>query len=149
MKTEKTSDDWILITRGMAMPWHCDHYGHMNVRWYTHFFDDSTLLIWSCIGIDMRTIHESGTHTVIAKSTIEYLHEVKAGDPLRLEGRYVRLGKKSVTVQLRMLDANTDEPRAQQETVIVFFDASSRTSTVIPANCRARLEPLVAIEKSG
>ena len=132
-----SADGWLLVSRGIAMPWHCDHYGHMNVRWYTHFFDDATLVIWSCIDVDMRAVHATGTHTVIAKSTVEYLHEVRAGDPLSVQGRFVRLGTKSVTVELGMRDANSGEPRARGETVIVFFDAESRTSAPIPDVCRS------------
>ncbi len=25
--------------RGVVYPWQMDHMGHMNVMWYTHFFD--------------------------------------------------------------------------------------------------------------
>ena len=29
------------IYRAVVFPWHCDHIGHMNVRWYAHHFDDA------------------------------------------------------------------------------------------------------------
>ena len=107
-------EEWIEITRGMVFPAHCDHYGHMNVRYYTHFFDDATFLIWGCIGVDMaRTYTQRGTHTVIAKSTIEYRHEMRAGDNPLVIGRFVRAGSKSVTVELKMLDAVNRELRAE------------------------------------
>jgi len=31
----------IEILRGVVHPWYCDTFGHMNVRWYSHFFDDA------------------------------------------------------------------------------------------------------------
>ena len=30
----------IEILRGVVHPWYCDTFGHMNVRWYSHFFDE-------------------------------------------------------------------------------------------------------------
>ena len=136
----ESNNNWFEITRGMIFPAHCDHYGHMNVRYYTHFFDDGTFLIWSCIGVEMREVHVTGIHTVIAKSTIEYHHEMRAGDSPLILGQFTRMGEKSVTVALKMLDAVTHELRASQETVIVFFDAETRRSAPIPANVRERVE---------
>lgn len=133
-------NDWLEITRGIIFPAQCDHYGHMNVRYYTHFFDDGTFLIWSCIGVDMREVHATGVHTVIAKSTIEYHHEMRAGDCPLIIGQFTRVGEKSVTVALKMLDAGTRELRASQETVIVFFDAETRRSAPIPAGVRECVE---------
>ena len=133
-----TTDDsaWFLISRGIAMPWHCDHYGHMNVRWYAHLFDDASLSIWSCIGIDMRELHAGGAHTVIAKSSTQYRHEVRAGDTLAIHGAFARLGNKSVTVKLRMDDGVSGELRAENELAVVFFDPQTRRSAAVPQICR-------------
>ena len=53
--------------RGVVFPWQCDHYGHLNVRYYTHFFDDASFHIWSLIGLKMAQIHERGVHPVVAE----------------------------------------------------------------------------------
>lgn len=135
---------WHTITRSVVFPWHCDHYGHMNVRWYGHVFDDATLLIWSLIGVDMRAVHAGGVHTVIAKSTIEFVQESRAGDSLEVRGAFTRLGNRSTTVSLEMREACTQALRAKQETVIVFFDAAARTSAPIPADVRAHIEAALA-----
>jgi len=36
----------IEILRGVVHPWYCDTFGHMNVRWYSHFFDDAAFHLW-------------------------------------------------------------------------------------------------------
>ncbi len=128
--------EWREISRNMVFPWHCDHYGHMNVRWYTHFFDDASFLIWSTVGLNMREIQATGVHSVIARTTTEYHHEVRAGDPVLIVGGFSRIGKKSLNVYTRMLDANTRELRASNEYVIVFFNAESRRSAEIPEDVR-------------
>ena len=128
--------NWQEISRNMVFPWHCDHYGHMNVRWYTHFFDDASFLIWSIIGINMREVVVTGVHSVIARTTTEYHHEVRAGDPVLIVGGFTRIGTKSLTISTRMLDANTRELRASNEYVVVFFDAKARHSADIPKDVR-------------
>jgi acyl-CoA thioester hydrolase len=127
---------WQEISRNMVFPWHCDHYGHMNVRWYTHFFDDASFLIWSTIGFNMRDVLATGIHTVIARSTTEYHREVRAGDPVLILGGFTRIGTKSLTLCTRMLDANTRELRATNEYVVVFFNAQTRRSAEIPGDVR-------------
>jgi acyl-CoA thioester hydrolase len=139
-------DRWHEISRHMVFPWHCDHYGHMNVRWYTGFFDDASFLIWPNVGIDMRAVHATGIHSVIARNTTEYHHEVQAGDPLLIVGGFTRVGSKSLTLEMRMLDATSRDLRASQETVVVFFNAATRRSAEIPENVRAALAGAVAPE---
>ena len=34
---------WHETHRTLVHTWHCDHYGHMNVRFYAHFFDDALI----------------------------------------------------------------------------------------------------------
>ena len=128
--------DWQEISRNMVFPWHCDHYGHMNVRWYTHFFDDASFLIWPTIGINMREVVATGVHSVIARTTTDYHHEVRAGDPVLILGGFTRIGTKSLTISTCMLDANTRELRASNEYVVVFFNAETRRSADIPDEVR-------------
>lgn len=133
-------DEWLEISRNLVFPWHCDHFGHMNVRWYAHFFDDASFLIWATIGLDMRTILATGIHTVIARSTTQYHHEVRAGEPVLMVGGFTRIGKKSLTLRTNMLDANTRELRASNEYIVVFFNAETRRSADIPDDVRHAVE---------
>jgi acyl-CoA thioester hydrolase len=144
-----SSEQWRELTHGVIFPWHCDHYGHMNVRWYSHFFDDASFLIWSRHGVDMRPVHEQGIHTVIARSTIEFAHEMRAGDHLTVVGGFTRIGGKSVDMRFRMLDANDQSLRATQTTVAVFFDVETRRSAPIPDTVRARIEGAVLSDPEG
>ena len=41
---------WMETYRGVVFPWHCDQFGHMNVRWYAHIFDDAAFHIWPLLG---------------------------------------------------------------------------------------------------
>ena len=131
---------WQLTYRGVAFPWHCDHFGHMNVRWYGHFFDDAAFQIWTVLGHGFKKMEADGIHTVIAKSTIEYMREVRAGDLFTIETGFLKCGTKSCTHLQRMVNADTGVLHAVQETVEVFFDSETRSSAEIPAAVRPLIE---------
>ena len=62
---------WLETYRGVVLPWHCDQFGHMNVRWYAHFFDDAGFHVWARNGIGHKQMVDDGIHTVVARTTID------------------------------------------------------------------------------
>ena len=137
-------EGWRELLRGVVHPWHHDQFGHMNVRWYAHFFDDAAFHIWPEIGISLQTLErEYGVHTVSARATTNFIKELRAGDLIRIDGGVTRLGSKSVTFTLRMHHVDTGEVHATYDTVEVFFDPQTRKSAPIPVPVR---ETLTAFE---
>jgi acyl-CoA thioester hydrolase len=136
--------DWMETHRAVVFPWHCDHLGHLNVRWYAHFFDDAGFHLWSRIGLSHATLVDRGVVTVIARSATDFQHEVRAGELLTVESAFTRLGSKSLTVSQRMTNAETGTLCASQEVVEVFFDVKGRKAVPMPDEIRARLVPLVS-----
>lgn len=47
------------VYRGVVFPWQCDHFGHMNVRWYAHHFDDGGFHLWTMAGVGQKDIAKS------------------------------------------------------------------------------------------
>ena len=68
------------LYRSVVFPWHCDHIGHMNVRWYSHHFDDAGFHLWTVAGISQKEMHDSGVSLVVGQTKINYIHELTAGD---------------------------------------------------------------------
>ena len=128
-----------LFNRGVVFPWHCDQYGHMNVRWYAHFFDDGSFLSWSTIDFDMAAAVENGMHTVVVKSTTEFKRETLAGTTLSMMGQFIEFGRSSVTIEQQMLNAKNDELQATSQYILVFCDSETRQSISIPENCQQAL----------
>lgn len=46
--------------RGIVLPGQCDHFGHLNVRYYAHFFDDGAFHLWSLFGYSLRDMRAQG-----------------------------------------------------------------------------------------
>ena len=123
---------WPETFRAVVFPWHCDQFGHMNVRWYAHFFDDAGFHIWSVHGFGLKRMEALGLHTVVARTSIDYKRELKAGDLIVIRSAFTRLGTKSITHLQHMLNADTGVLHAVQETVEVFFDPETRTAIPVP-----------------
>lgn len=129
------------LLRAVIHPWHHDQFGHMNVRHYAPFFDDAAFHVWTRTGVPYsEMIPQHGVHTVTAQTTTRFLRELKAGDLIVIDGAVSRIGNRSVTFHLRMLNADTGAVHATCEVVDVFFDPASRASAPMPAGVRERLE---------
>ncbi len=134
------SNGWSELLRGVVHPWHHDQFGHMNVRWYAHFFDDAAFHLYPVFGTSLTLIQrEHGVHTVTASATTNFIKELSAGDLIRIDGGVGRIGNKSVTFALRMFNVDTNELHATYDMVEVFFDPNTRKSADIPDTVRALL----------
>ena len=131
------------LGRPVIHPWHCDQYGHMNVRWFAHFFDDANFSLWHATGLDLRAMQEQGVHTVVAETKTRFVRECLAGEGYSIEGAFTRLGARSIRSDFRMLNVTTGALHAEQTVAEVFFDAENRCSMAAPDDVRAVLEPLV------
>ena len=131
--------EWQETNRGVVFPWQCDHYGHLNVRYYTHFFDDAGFQIWSLAGIKLDEIHDRGIHPVVAQITVKFLHELKVGSLIIVKGGFTKAGTKSIGHSQRMYNVDTGVLCATQDSVEVFFDPETRTSAPMPDDIRERV----------
>jgi acyl-CoA thioester hydrolase len=137
------ADGWMATYRAVVFPWHCDHLGHLNVRWYGHFFDDAGWHLWSQIGMSHVTFKERGIVTVVASIKTDFHHESGPGDLLRVESAFTRIGGKSLTMTQRMTNAETGVLCATQDVVEVFFGMESRKAAAMPDDIRDKLEAVV------
>ena len=130
----------LILLRGVVHPWHHDHFGHMNVRHYAPFFDDSIYHMWTLVGLPYsRMIADHGVHTVSAEAKTTFIKELTAGDLITVDGVVTRIGNKSARFHLRMTHADTGELHATYDLVEVFFSPETRKATPMPDTFRQRL----------
>lgn len=134
---------WCELFRSVVMPAHCDLYGHMNVRHYAAFFDDAGFHLMSRAGVSLTDLRARGLGSVVASLTIDFHHELAAGQLILITGAYTRIGQKSATSKMRLYDADTMTHCASQKTVEVFFDTTRRVSVAIPDDIKAKLSAAV------
>ncbi len=131
---------WMETNRTVIFPAFCDHLGHMNVRYYSHAFDDASFHAWARIGITFEAMHEAGAVTVVAHTATDFIFEVTAGSLIKVESAFVKLGTKSATYRQRLTDAESGELYASQMVVEVFFDLKTRTSVAMPDAFRQKIQ---------
>lgn len=132
-------EKWFDLWRGIVMPAQCDVYGHLNVRHYAAFFDDAGWHFPRMAGLSLAEIRSRGLGTVAATLTIDFLHELRAGQLILVRGAVTRVGTKSFSHEMRMYEADTMTHCATQKTVEVCFDTAARRAVPWPEDVRARL----------
>jgi acyl-CoA thioester hydrolase len=132
-------EKWFDLSRTIVLPAHCDSYGHMNVRHYAAFFDDAGWHMLGCAGISLAEVRRRGLGTVMASLTIEFHHEIAAGQLALIKGALMRVGTKSFGYELRLYEADSMTHCASEKAVEVCFDTAARKAVALPEDLRAKL----------
>ena len=134
---------WHELTRGIVMPLHCDAYGHMNVRHYAAFFDDAGWHMLAKAGVSLDELRAQGLGSVVASLTIDFHHEMTAGQLFLVTGAFTRIGTRSIGSEMRLYESESMTHCASQKTVEVCFDTKARASAVWPDPVRSKIQQVV------
>ena len=135
-------EKWFELYRAIVMPAQCDVYGHMNVRHYAACFDDAGWHFPRMAGLSLEEIRSRGLGTVVATLTIDFHHEIRAGQLVLIKGAVTRVGTKSFSHEMRLYEADSMTHCATQKTVEVCFDTRARKGVPLPEDLRTKLQPL-------
>ncbi len=135
-------EKWFDLYRAIVMPAHCDIYGHMNVRHYAACFDDAGWHFPKMAGLSLEEIRSRGLGTVVATLTIEFHHEIGAGQLILIQGALKRIGTKSFSHEMRLYEADSMTHCATQKTVEVCFDTKARKGVALPEDIKTRLQSI-------
>src|SRR5262249_35802470 len=130
--------------RTIVMPAHCDHYGHMNVRHYAALFDDAGWHMLARAGVSLGELNARGLGSVVATLTIDFHHEIKAGQPALITGMTTPGGTNTFDYALKLFEADSMTHCATQKAVEVCFDTVKRRSVRLPDDVRAKLTAMLA-----
>jgi acyl-CoA thioester hydrolase len=133
---------WFDLYRAIVMPAHCDIYGHMNVRHYAACFDDAGWHFPRMAGFSLEAFRARGLGTVVASLTIDFHHEIRAGQLILVQGALTRVGTKSFNHELRLYEADSMTHCATQKTVEVCFDTAARKGVALPDDVKAKLQAI-------
>ena len=134
------------LYRGIVMPAQCDIYGHLNVRQYAAFFDDAGWHIPRMAGLSLEEIRARGLGTVVATLSIDFHHEIRAGQLVLVKGAVTRVGSKSFSHEMRLYEADSMTHCATQKTVEVCFDTRARKGVLLPQDVAAKLKEILLQE---
>ena len=86
-----------------------------------------------------------GLGTVVATLTIDFHHEIRAGQLVLIRGAVTRVGTKSFAHEMRLFEADAMTHCATQKTVEVCFDTAARKGVALPEDVRSRLQGICVI----
>lgn len=135
-------EKWFDLYRTVVLPAHCDTYGHMNVRNYGAFFDDAAWHVPAMAGVSLTDLRVRGLGTVVATLTVEFHHEITAGQLVLIKGAITRVGTKSFGYEMRLYEADAMTHCATQKSVEVCFDTAKRQGAPLPEDVKAKLRAI-------
>jgi acyl-CoA thioester hydrolase len=135
-------EKWFDLYNGVVMPAQCDIYGHLNVRQYAAFFDDAGWHVPRMAGLSLEAIRARGLGTVMASLTIDFHHEIHAGQLFSIRGAVTRVGTKSFSHEMRMFEVESNTHCATQKSTEVCFDTKARKGVALPDDMRAKLQAI-------
>jgi acyl-CoA thioesterase FadM len=91
-------------------------------------------------GLKLAEIRARGLGTVMATLTIEFHHEIRAGELVLIKGAITRVGTKSFSHEMRLDEADAMTHCATQKSVEVCFDTAKREGVALPEDLREKLK---------
>lgn len=110
---------------------HLDELGHMNVMWYTHFFDEATWNFYESIGFG-QDYHQSGFSSFALEAHSVFISELREGDHFSIYTRVLARSDK-VFHLMHFMQRDADQKlSATLEALGIHIDMSTRKSAAMP-----------------
>ena len=144
-----------LGTQAVLENW-IDYNGHMNVAYYVMAFDHGVDQFMQQMGITPQYLEREKSSTFTLEMHINYLRELRLGDPIRLTCQLLNVDSKRVHYFLRMFHSNEGYLAATSEQMMIHVDLESRRSSpFLPAisetlsHMMAAHQPLPCPDQAG
>jgi acyl-CoA thioester hydrolase len=121
-----------------------DYNGHMNVGYYHVAFDVAADVFFDFMGLDAAYRERNGATTFALEAHLNFLREVKEGDPLRFEARLLDHDAKRIHFYMEMFHATGGFMAASYESLGTHVSVAQRRSAPMPAPLLERLAQIKA-----
>ena len=111
-----------------------DALGHVNNSVYFSFYDLGKTSYFNEVLPDVSISKEVGV--VIGHIEVSFLLSVYPGENVAVETAVVEIGNKSFKLLQHLIDVDTNEVKCVCQTVMVCFDAKTKTTRLISDNWR-------------
>ena len=128
------------LWRGAANAWECDHYGHLNTRFYLGKVEQALPALLAAAG---------GERRAIATQHLRFHKEVRAGTPLHATGRVLRWKADGGELLVTLVHSHGGEAAA---TCRIAFGNPARVASEVPDNARERgvsMAVLAGVDANG
>jgi acyl-CoA thioester hydrolase len=117
-----------------------DAQGHMFFANYLVFADEVAGHYMETLGFDWSHPEKFPCLVFTVNATCDYLHECHAGDEVRVEVAYERIGNTSATLGFLLTRVSDEQALARGSFTQVFVDKATREPIAVPEGIRDALD---------
>ena len=121
-----------VVYEAVAEEKHLDRFGHVNVMWYTHFFDEATLGLFERLGCGTSYYTQSGHGMFALEQHTRYLRELRSSDVIEVRARLLGAGPKRIHFMLFLTTGGGSRLSATSELVGMHVRLAHRRSVPMP-----------------
>lgn len=132
----------------VVLPEWIDYNGHMNIGYYLVAFDNACESFFHFLGLTPEFRKQHGSTTFALESHLNYLRELKRGDPIRFEARLLEHDAKRIHFYLEMFHASEGYLAASFESMSSHVTIALRKTTPMPDALADRLAQIKAAHAS-
>ena len=136
------------VHRGVVRPEWIDANGHLNMGYYVVAFDLATDEWLDHIGLTAAERDRSGATTFTLESHVNYLREVKEGDPLRFTTRLLAYDAKRIHYFHEMHHATEGYLAATNELMSLHVNLEARRAASMAEDVLAQLAEVLSVHET-
>jgi len=121
-----------------------DIYDHMNVAYYVLICDEATGAFWQHVNDGRNLAARQGGELVVLENHVNYLKEVRLGDPVRVTTQLLECDNKRLRLFHTMIHAKEGFVAATNEVKAIGFDLGQRRIMSFQPAVMARLQAVLA-----
>lgn len=121
-------------------PWHCDQFGHVNVRFYLEWARGTAGFMWREMGMPWPELYAQGYSTAALEQSVRFTRELRAGVPVVIESGVLETTEKTLRFGHRLIDEASGETAALFDVRACMIDRHARKATVLPPALREAAE---------
>lgn len=135
--------------RDTVRPEWIDHNGHMNMGYYMVVFDYATDDFFDHIGLTRPHRKTHNVTTFSLEAHINYLGEVREGDPLRFRTWLLDFDEKRIHYIHEMLHGSEGFRSATNELMSLHVSQETRRAAAMHSDIQTRLAEVLAAQKAS
>jgi acyl-CoA thioester hydrolase len=118
--------------KAIVLEEHLDEMGHLNVMWYTHFFDRATLAFFESFGMGLAYFEREAAGAFALEKHTRYLAEARLGQAITVHSRALGRSAKRFHFMHFMVMDESGVLAATTELVGSHIDRVARRSAPMP-----------------
>ncbi|MFP6606748.1 MAG: thioesterase family protein [Myxococcota bacterium] len=142
------SDGLFDAYRNRVQPEWIDYNEHLNMGYYVVVFDLATDAWLDYIGLGEEHKKTHGVMTFTLESHVNYLRELRNGDPLRFSTQLLAFDEKRIHYIHQMFHADEGFVAATNELMSLHVTEAARRAAPIEASIQRRLGEILAVHRT-